>query len=258
MMDIQQKWRSYFTSRCRNELDDLVAAYPDQRSLSVDVLDMYEFDDEFVQTLFDRPIDSISQGADAVRDISDIAGPIHIRIENNPQQRPVSDLHAAQAHELITVGGFVKSVGPVEATVIAASYECPSCGRTVRQPEPKIDLDPPTECEICGSTREFGFRASDSYFVNLQEITLGRTANARNEGPRNRLTAYLTDDLVGTVSENQCYCLTGIIRVYQTDVSNQFQLYLDVNSVSDESQRPKAVPDDLTAALESHWQATVQ
>lgn len=258
MAHVQDRWHSYFANHCQSDLDQLADVYPNRRSLYVDILDLYEFSKDFAETLFERPIDVISAGTAAIRDRSDIAGPVHIRFENNPQQRSVSDLQAAHTHELITVGGFVTSIGPVQAKAIAATYQCPNCEHTVRQPESKIILEPPTECEMCGCPEEFDFCPSDSYFVNLQEIVLTQTADVQTGGPRDTLTVYLEDDLVGTVDVNRSYCITGIVRVYQEESSNQFTLYLDANAVTHESQPPQAVPDDLTAALDSHWQAMVK
>lgn len=258
MTATQDKWRSYLSAECQTEIDGLASRYPDRRSLYVDILDVYDFDNSFGQSIFRNPEASLSKGCNVLRDVADISGPVYIRIENNPQQRPVSSIHASHTNELVTVEAFVESIGPVEAKAVVGTYSCPNCDNTIKQPESRIVLDPPEECDRCGYPQEFEFCPSDSYFVNLQEVTLVEAAPRRASGSRHTLTGYLKDDLVGDLEESQTCCLTGIVRVSQQETSNQFRLYLDVNSVRPEAKQPPAMPEDVSAALDTHWQGIVK
>lgn len=252
MDSLSESWQSYFLNRCQTDVEALAEVFPSRRSLYVDLIDLHEFDSELCQSLFDTPDRVLSAGTAVLRDITDISRPIHVRVENNPHQCPVSAIQARHLHDLVTVEGVVESVASVRMTATRAQYDCPACDASTARSPAGIEVDAPARCDACGWDGQFTFRPTRSQFVDVQRLALAPPPDTRREGPRSHaLSAYLADDLVGAVTEDERYCLTGILRVHQTDRSAQFSPYLDSLNVHEE--RDRFSPDDPETALDSYW-----
>lgn len=246
MSALTEKWRSYLSEHCGEDVERLADAYPDERSLYVDLIDLHGADSEFLRDLFSDPDSGFAAGRSVLRELTGVPGLVHLRVENNPQQRSVPEVGAGNVHGLVTVKGVVESVARTRASAVAAAYDCPVCQASVSLSQRGIDLSGPTRCDSCGWDGEFTFRAAQSSFVDLQEITLAPSA-----GDGRTLPAYLDDDIVGATEEGEQYAVTGILRVHRPGETNQFTLYLDALSVHE--QRQSSGPETPDDVLDSHW-----
>ena len=242
-------WRSYLSGECGDELERLAAAYPDERSLYVDLLDVHSFDEGFLQALFEDPAAGFAAGEAVLEEILDVSDPVHLRVENNPQQRSVDGIRAYHVGDLVTVSGVVESVGPPRASAVSAAYECPVCAASVTLKGAGIEMETPTRCDNCGWDGDFPFRTGDSQFVDLQEIILATESD--DAGWVTSLPAYLDDDIVGGASEGDHTKVTGIVRVHREGPTNEFTLYLDALAV--QGERQVAETETLDGVLDSHW-----
>ncbi|MFB6307969.1 MAG: hypothetical protein ABEH35_01445 [Haloarculaceae archaeon] len=257
MTRVADRWRSYFRTRRQPAVEAFAAEYPDDRSVHVDLIDLHDFDSDLVGTLFDDPDRVLSVGADTLRNVADVSGPVHVRVENNPHQCSVSEVRARHLHRLVTVDAVVESVGAPQAMVVSAAFECPACEELTVREQTRVELDIPLRCDACGGGGEFTFRPGASAFVDLQEITLAPAATTQERRqPDRTLVAYLDDDLVGAVTEGDNYSVTGILRPLPGARSNQFSLSLDAVAVREEHQH--STPDSLDDVLDSHWGVTAE
>lgn len=249
MTELTEKWRNYFEQECQPAIQGFADAYPDQRSLYVDLVDVHTFDEAFLRALFDDPESGFTAGESVLGELTGVEGPVHVRVENNPQQRSVGDIRASYVGGLVTVTGEVETVGPPRAMAVTAAYECPICAASETLSQAGIDLATPTLCDNCGWDGEFTLLTGDSRFVDRQEITLASPPD--ENGWITTLTVYLDDDIVGTATEGDPHSVTGIVRVHRGDEVNQFQLYLDALSIREEG-KAKA-PETPDGVLDSHW-----
>ncbi len=247
-----ETWRSYLSQECGAEVERLAEAYPDERSLYVDLLDVHSFDEGFLQDLFEDPAAGFGAGEAALEELLEVSGPVHLRVENNPQQRSVERIRAYHVGDLVTVSGVVESVGPPRASAVSAAYECPVCATAVRLDQAGIEMETPKRCENCGWDGAFSFRIGDSEFVDLQKIVLA--AEPADAGWITSLPAYLDDDVVGTASEGDTTKVTGIVRVHREGGTNEFTLYLDALAVQEDRQMSET--ETLDGVLDSHWGLT--
>jgi replicative DNA helicase Mcm len=178
----------------------LAEAYPERRSLTVDVIDVYDYDEELVTALFDDPTHVLRQASDALRELRDAFGRVHVRVENNPELLGVDRLGAPHVHELVTVEGVVASVDAVETTAVKTVYECPNCNGSLVTRPLGIQLDEPHRCERCVRDGRFDLRHDRSTFADLQRVTFAQLPEDRPddgaEDPRT-VPVYLADDPSG-------------------------------------------------------------
>lgn len=245
--DAPEGWRSYFRRR-RSDVRRLADAYPDRRSLSVDVLDLYDVDEDLVTALFESPDRVLREGADVLRNAHDAFDRVHLRVENHPELLPLDRLGAGHLGELVTVDGVVEAVGPVRATAFEAVHECPNCGDRIRTRPDGIRLREPCRCERCDWSGPFALRHDGSTFVDLQRVTFA----ADGDDPRT-VPVFLSDDLVGTVDPGNHLLVTGVVRAKPVDDSNRFDLYVDANSIAEEHGGGRR--EGLAELIRSKWNA---
>lgn len=252
MSTLTEIWRNYLSEKHDETIEQLAATYPEKRSLYVDLLVVYDFDEAFLERLLANPSGGFAAGESVLRDLTGVTAPVHIRVENNPQQRKIARTHAHHVGDLVTVTGVIETVRPPQASTVSAAYECPVCETSVTISQTGLDMASPTRCDDCGWNGEFTFLPEQSQFVDFQEVTLTSPEDAESDFIA-ELPAYLDDDIVGTVSEDNRYSLTGVIRAHQESDTNEFLLYLDVLSVRNEAQM--SAPDTLNSIIDSHWKA---
>lgn len=247
------RWRTYLLEQCDSEVGDLAGAYPERRSLTVDVIDLYDFDEELVTALFDAPCHVLRQASDALRELHDAFGRVHVRVENNPELLSVERLGSPHVHELVTVEGRVASVGSVETTAVETVYDCPNCGGSLVTRPVGVRLDEPHRCERCDWDGGFDLRHDRSTFADLQRVSFAQLPEDRREeeaDPRT-VAVYLSDDLVGSVAPDDRLLVTGIARLNPRGSSNRFDLYVDANAVAEE--RPREESEGLAEIITSQW-----
>lgn len=251
---IDDAWRSYFAERCRPDVEALVRAYPDRPSLSVDLVDLYGYDDEFTVALFDEPGRFLRRAVEVLCDGHDALEHANVRVTNNPALFELGDLRARHLHELVTVEGVAASVGPVGATAAVAVFECNACGAEVEQRPAGVRLSPPGRCVECDGVDALAFRPDRSTFVDLRRVALAPPQEERADDATPRtVDLFLADDLADAVAPGDGFLATGIVRPVRAGPSNRFDLCVEGLSVTDERS---PVPDrSLAEVIQSRWES---
>lgn len=251
---IDDVWRSYFEERCRSDVENLAEAYPDRRSLHVDLVDLYGYDDEFAVAFFDDPGRYLRRAASVLCAGHDGFDYVNVRVRNNPSLFRLADLGAGHLHELVTVEGVAESVDPAGTTAAVAVFECEACGAGVEQHPHGVRLSTPRHCGACDRAGALAFRPARSTFVDLGrvEFTPPHDERADGESPRT-VDLYLADDLSDAVDAGDRFLATAVVRPVRVGPSNRFDLCLDGVAVAEE-RRP--VPDrSLAEVIQSRWES---
>lgn len=250
---IEGGWRSFFGGPYRPAVEELAGAYPDRRSLYVDVVDLHDHDAEFANALFAEPDRFLRAAAATLRELHDGFGRVNVRLENNPGLVGVADLGTRHLHELVTVEGAVETVEPVRTAAATAVFGCPSCGETTDTRPTGLRLSDPVGCDGCGWDGALELRHRDSRFVDHQRVTL--IEPGADEASGASIDAVLDDDIVGAVEPGDQVLVTGIVRVDREGGSNRFERYLDAVSVSEE--RGGRDHDALDDVIRSQWESAI-
>ena len=256
--DLRETWRAFLAEACRDEVHELAEQYPRERSLYVDVLDLYAFDGDFTTALFAEPDRYLRAGAAVLRELGDPFERVNVRLTNHPGLLGIDGLRSRHVDELVTVEGVTAEVAGVQSAVEVAAYRCRECGETERRRLAGLAATP-GRCGACGTAGALDRDVEGSTYVDVQRVRLERPPDGRaEEGPRAAIDALLDDDLVGTVGPGERLLATGVVRLQPADAPNRFDFYLDVVSLDEEPGEVSAAGEDISGelqqAIESRWQ----
>lgn len=275
--DPRTAWRRFFERELRTEVQALARAYPAERSLAVDAIDLHAFDPQLADQLFTAPDAALSAAEAALRDLNSDFERVRIRPENYPGLCSVRSLRSNRRSELIAVEGIVTSSHSIRSKVAIAVFTCASCGERMARRPRGLEVRTPSECLGCGTTGAPSFDDRASTFVDVQRVVLSDPAPEASAGGSMpwSVDVCLADDLVESVGTGDSAIVTGILRIDGDPPVNRFDflvqaLGLDTDvalgstpePVQDESTDPDAADDgvagnDLKRVLESHWRDAV-
>jgi replicative DNA helicase Mcm len=253
---LAEGWDDYFDDVAAPEVRALAEAYPDRRSLYVDLIDLHDYDADLLEELFADPDRVLSAGAEALRDRSDAFGRVHVRVRNNPQLLAASGVRARHLQELVSVEGVVESIDAPGMRARRVVYECPACGETLAAAPRGLELADPNRCDGCGWGGPFEFCRDRSAFVDLQELRLVDPPDERDGDDHRGVDVLLGDDLVGSVAADDRRVVTGVVRARGDAGRNRFTPYLDAVAVGQARATGGADDEAISDVLESRWQET--
>lgn len=228
---LAERWRRFFEEAIGDDVRAFVEAYPEDRSLYVDVFDLHRWDDGFVDSLFASPDRSLRVGAETLRGAHESLGRVNLRLRNLPSQLSLGAVRVRHRAKLISVDGEVDAVGPIEAAASVAAFSCAACGETTAHRQRGIELAEPLACEACGELGTMELDRDRSRFVDVQRVVL-----TPGSGDDDRtMPIYLDDDLVETVDVGESLRVTGIVRLDPRPGENRFRLYLDGLTVEEQT-----------------------
>lgn len=249
--DVRETWRRYLAERCAEDVSDLLDRYPERRSLSVDLVDLYDYDAAFTVDLFAAPERYLRAAAAVLRERGDAVEHVAIRVVDNPAMLSLESLRARHVTELVTAEAVVESVGPVGAAAAVAVFACPACGGEVATWPLGVRRPEPPACGECDAGLPLAFRPDRSAFVDCQRVAVG-APDADDGAPT--VDLFLTDDLVDAVGTGDRFLVTAIVRPLPSGPSNGFRLALDGLGVAEE--RSAVADRSLAEVIRSRWEST--
>jgi len=250
------RWRAFYREQCADAVSALAAAYPGERSLYVDVLDLYDFDQELAGDLFSNPDEVLDRARATLRGLHEPFGRVNVRLVNHPGLLAIGALRTRHVGELVTVEGTASEVDGVQAGLATAVYACGACGgATPVRPEGSRH-EPPLRCAECGDPGALVLRPGRSEYVDRQRVVI------EGEGPDGavrRLDVSLDDDLVEAIRPGETVVVTGVLRLEPTDHASRYAFHLDGLSVeaAREGDDNRDADDAIQALIESRWQFVV-
>jgi DNA replicative helicase MCM subunit Mcm2 (Cdc46/Mcm family) len=244
-MDLEERWRGVYSDR-RGDIGRLAEEYPAERSLSVDLLDLYDRDRGLAEALFADPDRVLRAGESALAALHDEFDRVNLRVENHPGLLAPGGVRSRHAGELAAVEGTVAETGPVGARIDRATYACPACDHELRRRPDGIADPDPSVCPGCGG---HSFRRVDASFVDVQRLKVGTEGSEAGS-----IDAYLEDDLAGTAPAEQRVRLTGVVRLDRR-AGNRFEFYLSALGVAVEpGESGDGGGDEIRELIQSHWE----
>lgn len=256
--DLRETWSRFYHSNAEADVRRLLEAYPQERSLHVDVLELYEFDESFTRALFSQPDRFLQAGAEALRGLNDALNRVNVRLTNHPGLLGLESLRSRHVAELVTLEGVIAAVDQIQVTATPAVLGCQRCGHRVERDSGRRSAAP-GQCPECGASDSYRLDHGRSTFVDVQRVDLEESSADRHGGEGTpSIEALLDDDLVGAVQVGDRVLATGVVRVAPRTDSDRFDFYLDVNAIDEEPGRPPSTTGDVSTelreAITSRWE----
>lgn len=253
--DTRAAWEAFFRERCAEAIRSLANAYPDERSLHVDVVDLHRHDPGLVSGLFEAPDATLDVARQVLRDTEPTFDRVNVRLENHPGLIGLETVSSRHVGELVSVEAMIDTVEPPQVALETATHECVACGHRRQSRPGGGEVTVPIWCPECGKEGSLGLLLGESTFIDVQRVQLAEDPDEAGERPRT-LGANLSDDLVGTVAIGEPRVVTGIVRPVGREGENRFDLCVDVVSVREELHgRPVADDDrELHDVIRTRWE----
>ncbi|MDD3084000.1 MAG: LAGLIDADG family homing endonuclease [Candidatus ainarchaeum sp.] len=232
-----ERFEDFFNSEYKKEIEKIVEAYPDRKSLIIDFKVLEKFDPVLADELLDNP-DSVADSATiAIQEINipslnvDEFKP-HIRFSNLPKDRipNIKDIGSEHLGKLICVEGLVRQITDVLPKLQTAVWKCKRCGNIYKIIQDKQKINMPNMCE-CHS-RDFDLVEEKSDFIDYQKIQIQEPLEKlKGSEQAVYIDAYVSDDLVNKVSAGDKTAFVGILRLIppQKDKKTIYGRFIDVN-----------------------------
>ncbi len=242
MLDaIKAKFSDFFDAYCKEGIADIVTAFPDKRSLLVDVKELSRFDPELASELVDNP-DALMEAAsnalmEKLIDIDTKDKELHVRFYGQTYNTPlVQDVGSSFIGKMIMLDSLIVKRSEINPKVKVGIYKCTYCDYMQ-----KFRIDKDEIPELCPQCKRRSLKADikDSQFINLQKIAVqDPLERLRGNTPTWQLEVWLEDDLVNTVVPGDRIELTGTLRIRQRRNSkgkterNLYTMFLDTVSIN--------------------------
>jgi DNA replicative helicase MCM subunit Mcm2 (Cdc46/Mcm family) len=242
-------WRGYFHEQSQAAVDALADAYPAERSLSVDLLDLYDYDEPLAEALFTAPDDQLRRAERVLTDLRPQLDRVHVRVANHPGLVGVADLGARHLGELASVEGVIGDDTRQRTRLHTAVYGCDACEASTRRRLRGLSRSPPQACPACEAVGTLRLDRGSSIFVDVQLVSLQSIDASESVA----VPVHVDDDLAGTLTPNRRVIVTGVVRPEQQERSNCFVPYLSGIAVETAATRRTPTTDDLDAVIDTYW-----
>lgn len=237
---LKQKFDDFLESYYKEQIGDIVIAFPETRSLKVDITDLQKFDPELASELVERP-DQVLEAAntslkDKLGDIVTAGNEVHVRFHNLSINNPlVQDVGAEYIGKMVSLDTLSVKRSEIIPKVKIGTYKCTYCGNVLKV---RIGTDPVSEiCSQC-KRRSMKQDPAESEFINLQKIAVqDPLEKLRGSTPTWQLEVWLEDDLVNTIIPGDRIQITGVLRIRPRrnkrgkEEISMYTMYLDTVSI---------------------------
>lgn len=216
-----EKFKAFFETEYRREIDELAQNYPDKKSIEIDFNKLAKIDIEIAYSLLENPEFYLKLMKNALQsmeltvlDLKEFEP--NIRIFNLPKDANVALKKIGSKHlgKLIEVEGIIKQITDTLPRLKIAVFKCRSCNETEKMIQQGQHLTKPLMCKNC-KHRDLKFVEQQSEFSDYQKIQIQEPLEylRGNDQPTN-LDIYLSDDLVNLVNAGDKIKITGTIKLY--------------------------------------------
>lgn len=238
--DIIERLDTFLRDYYRDDLGELILAYPDESSLTIDYSDVFRFDPDIADDLLDQPNSMMEYFEEAVRTydypIDTTPSNAHVRVENLPEEHQyiVGEYRSDDIGNYLGVRGQVTKRTSVKPRVVEALFECQRCGTKKRVPQADDGgFQEPHECDGCERQGPFHVDFSQSELRDHQMVQIQQPPEETNGADGTSIDVTLSDDLVNSVKPGDRVTTNGVLRLEQgsdADDSPVFDQYIDAQS----------------------------
>jgi replicative DNA helicase Mcm len=238
--EIKSKFDDFFDLHYKEAIGDLIVAFPDKRSLEIDVKKLSAFDPELASELMENPDNVLEAAQDSLkekmRDVEFKDKEPHARFLGQTVNLPmVQDVGSAYIGKLVMLDSLIVKRSEINPKVRVGSYKCTYCGATY-----KLRIDRDEIPELCPQCKRRSLKQEDkeSQFTNLQKLAVqDPLEKLRGSTPTWQLEVWIEDDLVNTAVPGDRAEITGILRIRPRRTirgkidKNLFTMFLDTVSI---------------------------
>jgi replicative DNA helicase Mcm len=215
------------------------AARSNEGVVFVSFEDLSEYSPGISEMLLEKPEEILTHLETALAEMETVKNP-RIRLLDLPKNNYVKirNIRAKHLNKFIWVEGIVRQASDVRPQVVAAKFECPSCGTIISVLQLEKKFKEPSRCS-CG--RKGFFKLVSKQMVDAQRLVVEESPEALlgGEQPR-RMNIFLKEDLVdprmeGRTTPGAKVKVLGILGEVPVPlpvgVSTRFDLAIDANNV---------------------------
>ncbi len=233
-MDVVERFKEYFTTAGKKELDRVIEAYPKVRSVEVDYRKLEKFDYDLAQELLEDPTYVLEKAEKAIEELnielpSGETFKAHVRPYNIPDQNlMIEDISSAMLNRLISFKALMSRRGDVMHKTKVLFLKCNKCGETFRIPLVG-NATIPQKCPVCKKGKLIQ-ELRKSTFVDFQMAEAQDLLERVRPGtPAAKIYLYFEDDLVNTIIPGDNVMVTGILRINPEKKKNHvYTRYIEV------------------------------
>jgi len=238
--ELVDRFEAFYRNYYSDEIATLAQNYPsEQRSLSIDWTDLYQFDADVADDYIAKPEQLREYAEEALRlydlpvDVS--LGQAHVRIQNLPDVTEIRAIRSPDVNTLVAVSGIVRKATDVRPKIEEAAFECQRCGTLSYIPQTG-GFQEPHECQGCERQGPFSVNYDQSTFVDAQKIRVQeRPEGLRGGETPQSIDVELEDDITGEVAPGDYVTVTGVLRIDQQEdqsgKSRMFDVFMDGHSL---------------------------
>ncbi|MDR2846523.1 MAG: minichromosome maintenance protein MCM [Candidatus Methanoplasma sp.] len=233
-------------NKYRLMLAEIIASYPDKRSLNVDYEDIDAFNTDLAMFFLENPDRCLEKGRETIKAAMpptwDTRDDINLRITGLPRDAKVDIRHLRAKHlgKLVAVEGLVRKATTVKPRMTYAKFKCERCGAPIDVKQYGMILREPIMCSnpdgSCNKqATRFVLIDKESIYIDTQKIEIQESPEGLRGGAQpERLTGFTEDDISGTITAGNRVTLNGIIRSAEKpdrDKSTVFEMFMEVLSI---------------------------
>ncbi|KUK04589.1 LAGLIDADG family homing endonuclease [Methermicoccus shengliensis] len=238
----ETRWEEFFHEYYQPKIDELLAHFPEKKSLYVEFGKLESFDPKLADELLLHPESVLRDATAALSKFGHMGKSLkggHVRIIGLPKSSHymIKELRSEHIGRLIAVPGLIRKITEVRPRVVRAVFRCDRCDEEIPISQNKPELKEPKVCprEDCGS-REFTLLAEKSEFVDTQKLRVQEAPEELEGGEQPQtLDVLCEDDLAGRVYPGDRVVVVGILRIRQRGERERksplFDLMLEGNSI---------------------------
>jgi replicative DNA helicase Mcm len=238
--ELVDRFEAFYRNYYRDAIAQLAQNYPsEQRSLSIDWSDLYQFDADIADDYISKPEQLREYAEEALRlydlpvDVS--LGQAHVRIRNLPDVTEIRAIRSPDVNTLVAVSGIIRKATDVRPKIEEAAFECQRCGTLSYIPQ-SGGFQEPHECNGCERQGPFSVNYDQSTFVDAQKIRVQeRPEGLRGGETPQSIDVDLEDDITGEVAPGDYVTVTGVLRIDQQEdqsgKSRMFDVFMDGHSL---------------------------
>ena len=253
VLDPQERFQELFAQEAyRRRLRQM--ALNDERSITLDFMELSVFDEELARGILERPEDYLRYAASALRaqmryedeQYAEAVERFHVRIRGLPDKISIRGIGARHIERLVAFDGIVVRATPVKPLLTEAVFRC-KCGAENRVAQQGSYIRPPLRCESCGRTTGFELLPEKSKFIDYQELRVQERPEDLPPGQLPRyVEVYLEDDLVDCARPGDRVTVTGIVRARAESMPGKgklrtFNIVVDANHVETVGKEPETL-----------------
>ena len=162
--------------------------------LKIDFSELSKFNIDLAEELLSTP-EEVIKAADLAVEKFDAPKKIHVRFFNLPEScaLKISDIRSKHLGKFVKMKGTIRTKTEVRPQVVAAKFECPSCGNVISISQTDNTFQKPNKC-ACG--RKGKFKLIEKTLIDAQKITLEESHDEIEGGAQpKRMDVFLKEDL---------------------------------------------------------------